>query len=493
MAASNECSPVGLAIVAPPKSGSTFIAALIKALAFEAATCRIASTQFRCSTTVIVGCPTNGARCHRHGRNGKSDLRMLCTWGSQPDNNRSFALPAGCCAVVRPSATSDLLDAPAGDGSTPVEQFPHKRDCQARSVDDWLAEQPRAWAWGPPRAHLLEQHGYIVGPIRSLPPAPEQPSQASQAFQALAALCSLGWSSPSYPGSPLPRLRTVVVLHVRHPLETLVSHYYCVSSARTCPRRHALRAATTDRLTDRATNKNRTTGRGGLAPFDSPPHDPGPHFGPGSALDDSTIKTQLDLDDFLLGELEGHTHTSTNRLLGRLERLASWLETARALHARGLLELRDLGRLETPPKELVDTELHPWFHDQGTHERPASKCEEPEDWGARSPVHVQRPLVVLSRYEAMTADFDGWFKALLDTLPDGMVARAGASRAQIHRAMLALFRRDFVADGRHRHSLVPGSNLARLLPASVHRLQGHARLVSVMDRLGYDFQMTVKV
>lgn len=482
--ASNECSPVGLAIVAPPKSGSTFIAALIKALAFEAATCRIASTQFRCSTTVMVGCPTDGARCHRHGRNGKSDLRMLCTWGSQPDNNRSFALPAGCCAVVRPSATSDLLDGPAGDGSTPIEQFPHKRNCQARSVDHWLAEQPRAWAWGSPRAHLLEQHGYIVGPIRSLPPAPEQPSQA------LAALSSLGWSSPSLPGSLLPRLRTVVVLHVRHPVETLVSHYYCVSSARTCPRRHALRAAATDRLTDRATDKNRTTGRGGSAPLDSPPHDPGPHSGPGSALDD-LAKPQLDA--FLLGELNGHTHTSTNRLLGRLERLASWLETARALHARGLLEFRDLGRLEAPPKDLVDTELHHWTHEV----RPrASKCEEREDStdvrGARSPDHVQRPLVVLSRYEAMTADFDVWFKALLDTLPDGMVARA-ASRTQIHRAMLALFRKDFVADGRHRHSLVPGSNLARLLPASLHRLQGHARLVSLVDRLGYDFQMTVKV
>ena len=114
------------------------------------------------------------------------------------------------------------------------------------------------------------------------------------------------------------------------------------------------------------------------------------------------------------------------------------------------------------------------------------------DRGLRSPDHVQRPLVVLSRYEAMTADFDVWFKALLDTLPDGMVARA-ASRTQIHRAMLALFRKDFVADGRHRHSLVPGSNLARLLPASLHRLQGHARLVSLVDRLGYDFQMTVKV
>jgi hypothetical protein len=364
----------------------------------------------------------------------------------------------------------------------PIEQFPHKRNCQARSVDHWLAEQPRAWAWGSPRAHLLEQHGYIVGPIRSLPPAPEQPSQA------LAALSSLGWSSPSLPGSLLPRLRTVVVLHVRHPVETLVSHYYCVSSARTCPRRHALRAAATDRLTDRATDKNRTTGRGGSAPLDSPPHDPGPHSGPGSALDDLT-KPQLDA--FLLGELNGHTHTSTNRLLGRLERLASWLETARALHARGLLEFRDLGRLEAPPKEFVDTELHHW-----THERPASKCEEPEDRtddrGARSPDHVQRPLVVLSRYEAMTADFDVWFKALLDTLPDGMVARA-ASRTQIHRAMLALFRKDFVADGRHRHSLVPGSNLARLLPASLHRLQGHARLVSLVDRLGYDFQMTVKV
>jgi hypothetical protein len=373
-----------------------------------------------------------------------------------------------------------LLDAPAGDGSTPIEQFPHKRNCQARSVDHWLAEQPRAWAWGSPRAHLLEQHGYIVGPIRSLPPAPEQPSQA------LAALSSLGWSSPSLPGSLLPRLRTVVVLHVRHPVETLVSHYYCVSSARTCPRRHALRAAATDRLTDRATDKNRTTGRGGSAPLDSPPHDPGPHSGPGSALDD-LAKPQLDA--FLLGELNGHTHTSTNRLLGRLERLASWLETARALHARGLLEFRDLGRLEAPPKDLVDTELHHW-----THERPASKCEErTEDVrGARSPDRVQRPLVVLSRYEAMTADFDVWFKALLDTLPDGMVARA-ASRTQIHRAMLALFRKDFVADGRHRHSLVPGSNLARLLPASLHRLQGHARLVSLVDRLGYDFQMTVKV
>jgi len=375
-----------------------------------------------------------------------------------------------------------LLDAPAGDGSMPIEQFPHKRNCQARSVDHWLAEQPRAWAWGSPRAHLLEQHGYIVGPIRSLPPAPEQPSQA------LAALSSLGWSSPSLPGSLLPRLRTVVVLHVRHPVETLVSHYYCVSSARTCPRRHALRGAATDRLTDRATDKNRTTGRGGSAPLDSPPHDPGPHSGPGSALDD-LAKPQLDA--FLLGELNGHTHTSTNRLLGRLERLASWLETARALHARGLLEFRDLGRLEAPPKELVDTELHHWRH-----ERPASKCEEPEDRttdrGARSPDHVQRPLVVLSRYEAMTADFDVWFKALLDTLPDGMVARA-ASRTQIHRAMLALFRKDFVADGRHRHSLVPGSNLARLLPASLHRLQGHARLVSLVDRLGYDFQMTVKV
>lgn len=474
------CEPLQLAIVAPPKSGSTFLSSLLKSLAFEAGVCRISHTSYRCSESVSVGCPTtSGPRCHRHGP--RKAHGFVCTW--EPQFNHSFAVKSSCCNVLRPAAASDLLDDPDLLANTNAEYYSDIcSTTRATGMEPWLSKRPQSWAWAA-SGRDLNASGFVVGPIRVLPSIAHalRPRLASssggtshgpRALAALASLHSLAWATSPSPSSRAP----TIVLHMRHPVEMLVSHVFCITSPRVCPRRHALLAAA-NRSRGGASSSSASSTSTSARVVSSVRSVPG------------VVPGTSSIDDLLLSELYGPADTSVNRLLERVERLASWLAQARALEARGLAEVRELSRIEARGdfNPMLDT----WEATcSSLHATEAAVGDDRGDEAAEAAAHGRqrlgpRPLVLLSYYETMVRDFDAWLEALLDSLPDG-VARV-ASRAQMHKALVALFQHDFVADGKHKHSLVPGSNLARLQPATLLRLQGHARLSSVVERLGYEW------
>ena len=454
-AAHAECGYLHLAIVAPPKAGSTFFGVLLKALAFHASMCRVTQLQYRCATTISIGCPGAGTRCHRHGHRRAARKTSLCSWSSTA--NRTFAVPSACCDSVRPLNASDLLEAPytRGEAASP-EMF--RGACTAAAVQSWLSTRSRAWAADRPG---LEDHGHLTGPIRVLPPINQtQDTSAKRVADKalLASLVSLAWTSRASEQAAigrlplaLPRLAfpsVVVLMHRRHPVESLISHIFCISSARVCPRRAALLA-----------NASGSTW--------ADEHDWG------------------GLDTLLLRELYGSEQSSVNKLLDRMHTLANWLEQVRALQAGGLAIVRELERTEARGDNLVAVDRSRNVPCVG---RERTKSSWPLRHNEVRPPVLQTPLplVLLSRYEAMATDFDAWLEALLDSLPDG-VARV-ASRASLHGTLVSLFKADFVVDGRHKHSLVPGSNLAKVQPATLLRLQEHHKLASVVARLGYEFQ-----
>ena len=160
-----------------------------------------------------------------------------------------------------------------------------------RSVGQHLNEQPWAWLRQATWNVTSLRDEYLLGPLRLVE----------------GATLHNHWSPP-------PTLATrVVVLHARHPIESIVSHYYCVSDASVCPKRWAATA-------------NRT----------QPHHPIAPPDGRG-------------LRNFIRRELAGGEGTSLHGLLRRMERLAEMLQRARALEAQGCAVLTEL----KPPSELA--------------------------------------------------------------------------------------------------------------------------------------------
>ena len=60
-----------------------------------------------------------------------------------------------------------------------------------------------------------------------------------------------------------------------------------------------------------------------------------------------------------------------------------------------------------------------------------------------------------------------------------------AAEARLRRALCARFERTFVADGRHRHALTPGANLAMLSDGIRSQLAAVPRIAALAQRLGY--------
>lgn len=143
------------------------------------------------------------------------------------------------------------------------------------------------------------------------------------------------------------------------------------------------------------------------------------------------------LDAFLLGELTGPQTTALNILLLRFESLIGFLRSAR---------------------DFASTRAD-----------------------AKAP-----PFTVFeSRYEHMVGDFPAWLRRLLNALP--MQTRV---RDQLHGSLSADFQGEFVApDGKHKHALFAGANLAKLQPATLTKLQAIPRVASVMTSLGYGWSV----
>ena len=512
--------PLALTLYAPPKSGSTFLSTFLKHLATASSLCHVSVSRHRCAHSVAIGCSGGGSTrppCQEHGNSRR------CVWPTLA--RQEWRLSQSCCDAVDPANTSELMDEPASSAHSHASRSAWWEDvtsCErGGAAARWLDEQPHEWLWGDRNGsglHATLDHprmsratrnrlrdGFIHGPVRLLP----RPSDANTtAATTTTTSITTAWptkqhhsnrpSSPSSrpsppfsrPSSPLQPLgaadgvhrgmSTLLILHTRHPIETLVSHYYCVSSRAVCPKRHAGMQAT----------RQARAGGGGVTNLTSSPRDG--HSSARLYLSDANSSVHdAHLEAFLFEELSGGEATSLNRLLARLERLAAILERARhsaAQPSEGAARRRAMGVEEKGIHEVGAAGQAVSFVDL-TQPPLARMRPRGGDCGHEQP-HV---TVLLSRYEHMVTRFPSWLNALLHALPDSLTkddrsASAGrhVGRNGIESSLREAFQSDFVTDGGHRHALKPGSNLARLSAGALARLQAHPRIASLMRRLGYE-------
>ena len=545
--------PPAIQVFAPPKSGSSFLATYLPVLSSALWSCFVHTKRHRCSHTITIGCaPRWGGKARCAPRSSNTSTRR-CSWASQA--HFTARLPQSCCDALDPPNTSELLnDAPypaAKPAAWPLEAHSEwwlgnkERVCTQGeeattllAARQWLEERPQQWLWtlsnssttsGQGRAHrlatALRSSGFVHGPSRLLPrvtsdkgaTAPSAlsslwlPSQRLPDDARLSRLTTLGL--PIYPGVRT-GFATVIILHTRHPIEAMVSHYYCVALATVCPRRHASQGKMSSQgaVSSRALwNHSSTVTTRTVALH--PSHE--------TASSDPNHRERRGLEAFLRAELAGPAHTSLNRLLSRYERLAGLLEIASQEQqpAQSSVGARpqdvNVGRLSTrlvPLTQLCDLMRAP--------QRPRVSAAQSNDasvtassaddnmWGCgrvngmggseglRSSV-----TMLLSRYEHMTTDFRGWTAKLLRALPSSVhcVARTQSSPfghvhreadraylAKLERTLQAPFEDSFRPDGKHRHALTPGANLRKLSARALDELiSAEPRVASLVRRLGY--------
>ena len=73
-----------------------------------------------------------------------------------------------------------------------------------------------------------------------------------------------------------------------------------------------------------------------------------------------------------------------------------------------------------------------------------------------------------------------WAKQILEK----MVAPKGQRRA-LHASLVAQYKSDFVPDGKHKNSLVAGSNMKKLRPSTICELTRDAALNALLRGMGY--------
>jgi hypothetical protein len=88
--------------------------------------------------------------------------------------------------------------------------------------------------------------------------------------------------------------------------------------------------------------------------------------------------------------------------------------------------------------------------------------------------------LVYSRYELLVEHFSAWLRVLLAALP-----LPQAAKRSLNEKLSAQYQGEFVPDGKHKHSLRAGSNLARLKPSTRVALGKMPRLRAVMQTLNY--------
>lgn len=404
--------PTDLAVFAPPKSASTFLGTLLKAVSVDLELCRIQESRWRCATSLSVGCaPRFGGRKRcSHAR--KQGGQRSCVWQAQAA--ATLRLPPALCDIVAPRSTSSLLDEPASlppsatAGAQPSVGYLQDGSAQSEASRDaarlWLAQGgPAAWLASQPTgsnastisstaAVGMHSAGVVRGPLRQ---APEDVA---------------GWAA----GATAPGRRLLLLLHTRHPIEAMVSHYFCVSDARVCPRRALL--------------KGGSGGGGG-----------------------------------------GNGTTETRPSASADEYFA--LEMAREASRQHAWGRASAGRpRREPPAETSDL----WL----LLRRYEEQCSLLNALKARASSSL---VVTPSKYEDMVTDFPAW----LDTVLLRQLRLDAAVEKRVRRKLRTRFAGAFVPDGKHKHSLRVGTNLARLAPTTQSALRAQPRVAAVMRCLGY--------
>lgn len=348
--------PLALSLYALPKTGSSFLGRFLKALAVYLHVCMVLELKADCGTLIRVGCPPEwgGRRAAPLGA-CLSKSSEGCSWGWMFSITEPLALS---CCPSEAASMPHLLGWQPGNDSVYA-------DCSRSMMTSVLRQQHPPSSAGTLN-DVLAKSGFVRGPLRQLP-------------------VQVGKFLPHL------KLRQIVVLHSRHPIEAMVSLFFCISDRAVCPIRQNY-----SKISPSAANG---------------------------------------VDNFLLHDFDGGPGSHLNRLLVKYEILA----------------------------EL-------WLKAQGSSESTSNL------------------KVVQSRYELMVENFSVWLQQLV-----GALQLAPGTSQTIINGLHAQYRADFQPDGKHKHSLHAGSNLARLQSSTLDELSRLPRLRMVMHALNYSFSPNVSM
>jgi hypothetical protein len=88
--------------------------------------------------------------------------------------------------------------------------------------------------------------------------------------------------------------------------------------------------------------------------------------------------------------------------------------------------------------------------------------------------------LVHSKYESMVTNFSSWADMILKHM-------VGHPRKSLHESLLKQYQHDFVPNGKHKHALVMGANMAKLQSSTIQTLRSHVRLQTLVRDLGYNW------
>jgi len=357
-APSSPSCPKAVSLYAMQKTGSSFLASFLKDVARRQQMCKVYQyiKEFVCEGTMYIDCPRSSAQ-HR-----KSVALQ-----------REFAVPlasgrASCDAAKRRELFGDtnawLRSRAPGDATKGGTANRHNLSVAA----------------------LLGGSGFIRGPLRQL--YTEYDVHAVPAF-----------------GS----FHNVIVVHTRHPVEMMVSAYFCIADPKVCPVRKK-------------------------------------HLGSHVPKND----TIASLDEFVLAGLD-RPGATPHTIMSRSRRVAQFMTDFRA---RGRAAL-DGGSGSGDGGGLLGVV-------------PPDGCPAAE--------------VVHSQYEIMVSDFAGWLRVVL-----AKMASSPAKAHGMHALMMERYNSSFVPDGKHKHAVHKGANIAKLKPETVRKLVAHKGLAELLRDLNYDW------
>ena len=335
-AAHKSCSKA-VSIYAMQKTGSTFLARFSRDLALHRRMCRTYQNnkEFMCQATLWVDCPRNSLH-----RKSVSLVRTFST-GLPPESKG-----LKCSAPLR----RKLLD----------------------DANDWLrsTDVTVKYRYNQSLAWLLSPDGFVRGPLRQL----------YTEFELDAV--------PYYP-----RFHNVMIVHTRHPVEMMVSSYYCIANSTVCP--------------------VRTKVLGNHVPKND------------------TISS---VDDFVL---------------------------------------KGIGRLGSTPYSILRRNMAISAFMKGFRRARVSTTD---------PGACPRATLVHSKYETMVTNFSDWSAEIL-----AHVIEPKGKRRTLHTEFVEQYEKEFVPNGKHKHALLMGANMAKLKPATIQALMRSDTLQTLLRDLGYDW------
>lgn len=92
------------------------------------------------------------------------------------------------------------------------------------------------------------------------------------------------------------------------------------------------------------------------------------------------------------------------------------------------------------------------------------------------------PTLVHSKYETMVTNFSAWVGQVLESMVDGK-----GVRKTLQKTLVKQYQNDFVPNGKHKHALVMGANMAKLKLSTIRELRRIPVLQELLQDLGYDW------